>query len=112
MNTFDKPSPGRFWILADYWFRFIEFSVISSALYYFGEKTNSLSLKIICILSFSILITWLIEFADYIRDKLISLIKYRDFSRRERMLIWILIYIIFIILFRLIFQSALIISGK
>jgi len=80
-NIENEYKPGRFWLLVDGWFRIIEFSVILTTINYFSIINNSLPLKILLVLSFAIYTTWLVEFGDFITEKISTRLNIKKFVK-------------------------------
>lgn len=77
----------RLWFISDRWFRILEFSLILATLYYFKNKTHSVFLIGIYWFSWAIFYMWFMEFGEFISARIAH---GKKFSKKKKMLIWIL----------------------
>ena len=73
------------WLLSDKWFRFLEFILILSTLYYFKDKTQNIFVGVIYWLSWAIFYMWVLEVGEFLADKINDS---KKSSNSKKYLIW------------------------
>ncbi len=90
----NSSKPEIYYLLADRWFRIIEFSLIIATLNYFSIKIDSNILKCAYWVSWFMFFNWFLELGEFIGNKI-----YKGTSVYKKILIGFLVMIPFIAIF-------------
>ena len=98
-----KSNVKFLWLIAEKWFRVLEYSFIVGGLHYFGDKTGNIFIKIFYWISLILFYMLFVEIGELIAEKIYSR---RTIGRKMKWLIWIISMSIAILFLIVITETA------